>query len=202
MTESGDRSSLARKRALRILMREQYADYSLLYEEIRPATQTRHQARGRAWTQLRARFPDRYLELYAQEQAGLRTQVPAGIRSKSWQRALVRLADLRDPAYRKLFAQFRALGMNPPRAADRALAALREANSDLFARLLTEEYQLWLAATATGPPGRSAQDGSEPNGPALSGSPGPESASSSGALAHPLRVDRSPPVRHWASCRA
>jgi len=77
MSESGDRSSVTRKRALRILMREQYADYTLLYEEIRPATQTRHQARSRAWTRLRARFPDRYLELYAQEQAGLRTGVPA-----------------------------------------------------------------------------------------------------------------------------
>ncbi|HUY45473.1 MAG TPA: hypothetical protein VMV92_07075 [Streptosporangiaceae bacterium] len=54
--------------------------------------------------------------------------------------------------------------MNPPRAADRAMAALREANSDLFARLLTEEYQPWLTATA-GPPGPNAQDGSEPSAP-------------------------------------
>jgi len=74
--------------------------------------------------------------------------VPADIRSKSWQRSLARLADLRTPAYQKLFTQFRAEGMNRPRAADRAMAALREANSDLFARLLAEEYQLWLIAAA------------------------------------------------------
>ena len=74
--------------------------------------------------------------------------MPADIRSKSWQRSLARLADLRTPAYQRLFTQFRAEGMSRPRAADRAMAALREANSDLFARLLAEEYQLWLIAAA------------------------------------------------------
>lgn len=148
MSRSGDRSSDARKRALRLLAREHFADYTSIYEEVRPVAQTRYQARDLARTRLRYRFPARYLELYAQEQAGPRTDVPADIRSKSWQRSLARLADLRTPAYQKLFTQFRVAGMSRPRAADRAMAALREANSDLFARLLAEEYQLWLIAAA------------------------------------------------------
>lgn len=36
-------------------------------------------------------------------------------------------------------------GMSTAKAYDRAVAAVREANADLFARLLTEEYELWLA---------------------------------------------------------
>jgi hypothetical protein len=95
--------------------------------------------------QLRHRYPDRYLELHAHERACAGTDVPAGIRSKSWQRAVARLADLRAPAYRELFGQFRAQGMNRPTAYDRAMAILREADSELFTRVLTEEYQLWLA---------------------------------------------------------
>src|ERR1039458_9312640 len=103
--------------------------------------------------QLRHCYPDRYLELHAQERAGPGTDVPAGIRSKSWQRAVARLADLRAPAYRELFGQFRAQGMNRPAAYDRAMAILREANSDLFTRMLTEESQLWLAVDPAGTPG-------------------------------------------------
>ena len=95
--------------------------------------------------QLRHRYPDRYLGLHAQERAGPGTDVPADVRSKSWQRAVARLADLRAPAYRELSSQFRAQGMNRPAAYDRAMAILREADSDLFTRMLTEEYQLWLA---------------------------------------------------------
>ncbi|MGH3258669.1 MAG: hypothetical protein ACRDOU_25280 [Streptosporangiaceae bacterium] len=142
----GNRSADPRKRALRLLAREHFADYSSIYEEIHPTAQNRYQARDRARVRLRSRFPARYLELYAQEQAGPGTDIPADVRSKSWQRALGRLADLRAPTYRKLLAQFRAAGMSRPRAADRAMAALREANGDLFARLLTEECQLWLIA--------------------------------------------------------
>ncbi len=74
--------------------------------------------------------------------------MPADIRSKSWQRATTRLADPRAPAYRKLFGQFRAQGMNRPAAYDRAMAILREADSDLFTRMLTEEYELWLTVGA------------------------------------------------------
>jgi hypothetical protein len=140
----GNRSADPRKRALRLLAREHFADYSSIYEEIRPTAQNRYQARDRARVQLRSRFPARYLELYAQEQAGPGTDIPAEIRSKSWQRALARLADLQAPAYQKLLGEFRGQGMSRPRAADRAMAALREAKGDLFARLLTEEYQLWL----------------------------------------------------------
>ena len=172
MSRSGDRSSDARKRALRLLAREHFAEYTSIYEEVRPAAQTRYQARDLARIRLRYRFPARYLELYAQEQAGPGTDVPADIRSKSWQRSLARLADLRTPAYQKLFTQFRAEGMSRPRAADRAMAALREANSDLFARLLAEEYQLWLIAAAPELPTSDAPcgdtgpgDGTERNAP-------------------------------------
>jgi hypothetical protein len=142
----GNRGADPRKRALRLLAREHFADYISIYEEIRPTAQNRHQARDRARVQLRSRFPARYQELYAQEQAGPGTDIPAEIRSKSWQRALARLADLQAPAYQKLLGEFRGQGMSRPRAADRAMAAVREANGDLFARLLTEEYQLWLIA--------------------------------------------------------
>jgi hypothetical protein len=149
MSVSGDRSSNARKRALRRLAREQHAAYAEIYEQVRPAAPTRHHASERARTKLRYRYPARYLELFAEEQASAGTEVPAGIRSKSWQRAVARLADLRAPVYRELFAQFRAQGMNRPRAYARAMAALREADSDLFIRMLAEEYQLWLTVAAS-----------------------------------------------------
>jgi hypothetical protein len=183
MSRSGDRSSDARKRALRLLAREHFADYTSIYEEVRPAAQSRYQARDLARTRLRYRFPARYLELYAQEQAGPRTDVPADIRSKSWQRSLARLADLRTPAYQKLFAQFRAEGMSRPRAADRAMAALREANSDLFARLLAEEYQLWLIATAPELPTSDASRGGEDPGTDMErNAPGRQEQASIGEL--------------------
>ena len=55
--------------------------------------------------------------------------------------------------------QFRAEGMSRPRAADRAMAALREAKSELFSRLLAEEYQLWLIAAGAGLPTSDAPRG-------------------------------------------
>jgi hypothetical protein len=97
---------VARKRALRRLAREQHAAYAVIYEQVRPDAPTRYQAKDWARTQLRHRFPDRYLELYAHEQAGPGTDVTADIRSKSWQRPAARLADLRAPAYRELLGQF------------------------------------------------------------------------------------------------
>jgi hypothetical protein len=142
--KQGNRSADPRKRALRLLAREHFADYTVIYEQVRPTAQNRYQARDRARIRLRSQFPARYQELYAQEKAGPGSDIPADIRSKSWQRALGRLADLRAAAYQKRLAQFRAQGMSAPRAADRAMAALREADGDLFARLLAEEYQLWL----------------------------------------------------------
>lgn len=162
----GNRSSDPRRRALCLLAREHFADYTVIYEQIRPTAQNRYQARDRARIRLRARFPARYQELYAQEKAGPGTEIPADIRSKSWQRALGRLADLRAPDYRRQLAQFRAQGMSAPRAADRAMAALREADGDLFARLLAEEYQLWLIAAER--PTRRSEAGPPPpaGGPA------------------------------------
>jgi AraC-like DNA-binding protein len=138
-----------RKRALRQLAREQHAAYSALYEQVlsRVPGLTPQQARGRALTRLRHKFPGRYLELLAVERSGAGTEVPPGIRSKSWQRATARLADLRQAAYQARFAQFRAQGMAPAKAYDRAIAAVREGDADLFARLLAEEYQLWLAVS-------------------------------------------------------
>ena len=145
MSKSADQ---ARTRALRLLAREHYAEYAEIYEQVRPAAPDRYQARNVARMQLRHRYPDRYLELHAQERAHPGTEVTADIRSKSWQRAIARLADLQAPAYRELFGQFRAQGMNRPAAYDRAMAVLREADCDLFTRMLTEEYQLWLIVGA------------------------------------------------------
>lgn len=150
---SRDHSSLLRKRALRRLSHEQPAAYSSLYEQVLAQTPglTRHQARGRAWTRLRYQFPDRYLELAALEHSGI-DAIPPGIRTKSWQRATARLADLCPGTYQPQFARFRADGMTPARASDRAAATVRGSNPDLFTRLLTEEYQLWL--TRPQPPRR------------------------------------------------
>jgi hypothetical protein len=145
VSKSADR---ARTRALRLLAREHYAEYAEIYEQVRVAAPDRYRVRDQARMQLRHRYPDRYLDLHAQERAGPGTDVPAGIRSKSWQRVVARLADLRAPAYRELFGQFRAQGMNRPAAYDRAMAILREADSELFTRMLTEEYQLWLTVGA------------------------------------------------------
>jgi hypothetical protein len=144
---SGDRSSMLRKRALRRLSHEQHAAYAALYEQVLAEIPglTRHQARARAWTRLRHEFPGRYLELFALEHDGTGAEVPPGVRSKSWQRACARLAELRKPVYQARFAEFRAQGMAPSKARDRAIAAVREGNADLFARLLAEEYQRWLA---------------------------------------------------------
>jgi len=38
--------------------------------------------------------------------------------------------------------------MTPPKAYDRAIAAVRDGNADLFARLLAEQYQLWLTVSS------------------------------------------------------
>ncbi len=149
MTDSGDRSSSARKRALRRLAREDRATYRELYAEARPRTQTHDQARGRAFTLLRYRYPDRYLELYALERVGPGTDIPPAIRSKAWQKANRRLADLRTAAYREVFAQMRARGLNRPCAYDMAITQLRNDNAELFARLLTEEITLSLSETRT-----------------------------------------------------
>jgi hypothetical protein len=149
VSESANRGSRVRKQALRLLAREQHAEYATIYQQIRPDAPTRYQARDWARTRLRQRHPNRYLELCAQIRASPASDVPAGIRSKSWHRATTRLADLRAPAYRKLFTQFRAGGMNRAAAYDRAMAVLRDADSDLFTSMLTEEYQLWLLAAAT-----------------------------------------------------
>ena len=151
---SGDRSSLLRKRALRRLSHEQYAAYSTLYEQVLAEIPglTRHHARPRAWTRLRYQFPDRYLELFALEQSGAGTDLPSGIRGRSWQRANARLADLRKAAYQCRYAEFRAQGMASSKAYDRAIAAVRDRNADLFARLLAEEYQLQLAVSGAAAP--------------------------------------------------
>ena len=60
MSKNGNRSGDPRRRALRLLAREHFADYTSIYEEIRPSTRSRYQARDRARTQLRSRFPARY----------------------------------------------------------------------------------------------------------------------------------------------
>jgi hypothetical protein len=159
VSTSADR---ARTRALRLLAREHYAEYAGIYAQVRPAASDRYQARNLARMQLRHRHPGRYLELHAREQASPGTEVPAGIRSKSWQRATGRLADLRAPAYRELFTRFRAQGMNRPAAYDRAMALLREADSDLFTQMLAEEYRLWLAVSAARTPGASVQGARAP----------------------------------------
>lgn len=146
---SGNRSSMLRKRALRRLSHEQYAAYSELYEQVLSETPgiTRHLARPRAWTLLRRQFPDRYLELFAHGQAGIDAEVPPDIGSRAWQRASARLADLRSTDCQPRYAQFLNQGMPAPRAYDRAIAVVRNSDADLFARLLAEEYQGWLAAS-------------------------------------------------------
>jgi hypothetical protein len=147
MTHSGDRSSTARKRALRRLAREQRATYRDLYAGTRGRTQTHDQARGQARTLLRYRYPDRYLELYAQERAGPGTNLPPHVRSKAWLKANGTLADLLAPAYRELFEQMRARGLNNSCAYDMACTQLRHHNAELFADVLTDEIRLCLAET-------------------------------------------------------
>jgi hypothetical protein len=143
---SSDRSSAVRKRALARLAREQPAAYTGIYEQVRPDAAGRHHARGKAWTLLRRRHPGRYFELYAEEMAAPGSEIPAVIRTRSWQRASARLADLRAAAYRESYDGFRAQGMPHSRARERAVAVLRDSRSGLFARLLSDEYELWLAA--------------------------------------------------------
>jgi hypothetical protein len=146
---SGDRSSALRKRALRRLSHEHYPDCSALYEQVLSETPglTRYQARGRAWTRLRHQFPDRYLELFALEQGGIRTDVPPDPRGKSWQRACVRLADLRKTAYLSRFAEFRAQGVVPPKAYDRAVGVV--------------SWPALAVAPADEPPGPAAAGGAD-----------------------------------------
>jgi hypothetical protein len=148
---SSNRSSGIRKRALRRLAREQHVDYALIYEQVYPRAGRRDRARGQAWTQLGHKHLGRYLELYAEESVAAGTEIPPGIRSKAWQRTTGCLADLHQREYRRLFEQFRAGGMPEPRAYDRAMAGIREANSEMFAQMLAEEYRLWLAVEAGDP---------------------------------------------------
>jgi hypothetical protein len=142
--KSRNRSSTMRKRALRRLARERRSAYDEAYQAIRPLTETRFHARDRAFTQLRHRYPDRYLELYAEERAGVTTSVPPGLRSKSWQRAIARLADLSGPAYQELSREMRARGMSSGRAYDMAMTRIRHASGELFAALLADELMMWL----------------------------------------------------------
>ena len=151
MSYSGDRSSTARKRALRRLAREQRGTYRVLYASARARTQTHDQARGQARTLLRYRYPDRYLQLYAEQRADPGTSLPPYIRSKAWLKATATLADLLAPAYRELFEQIRANGLNNSCAYDMATTQLRHHNAELFADVLTDEIRLCLAET--GPPG-------------------------------------------------
>jgi hypothetical protein len=189
---SGDRSSVLRKRALRRLSHEQHAAYSALYERVLSQIPglTRHQARGRAWTRLRYEFPDRYLELFALERSGIGTDVPPAIRTKSWPRASAQLAELRKTAYRSGYGQFRAQGMTPAKAYDRAMAAVRDGDPDLFARLLAEEYQLWLVVSgAAGPAGdRGSVGGCDRTGAATVAAITQRGASAAGSL--PVRDDQ------------
>jgi hypothetical protein len=159
--QRSDRTRDARRRALRLLAREHLADYTAIYEQVRPTARNSIHARDVARAQLRERYPVRYQELLAQEQGSPVPDVPAEIRSKSWQRSIARLADLRQVDYRRMFDQFRAQGMSRSRATARAMAALREANKDLFNRLLSEEYELWMAASTTDEPAQQAQAGSD-----------------------------------------
>jgi hypothetical protein len=128
------------------MAREEHAAYAIHYEDLTREIPglTMHQARGRAWTRLRHQFPDRYLELFAEERGGVTTDIPADIRTKSWQRATARLADVHADECREQSARLVAQGMAKPKAWSRAMAAIREADADLFVKLLTEEYQLWL----------------------------------------------------------
>ncbi len=145
MTYSGDRSSAARKRALRRLAREDRPTYRVLYEQTRPQARTHDQARGRALTLLRYRHLDRYLELYAQERVGPGTDAPAEIRATAWRKASRRLAALDAPAYRDLFEQAKASGLTGLCAYDLAITRLRNTEQELFVRLLAAEITRLLA---------------------------------------------------------
>jgi hypothetical protein len=160
VSQRSDPTRDARRRALRLLAREHLADYTAIYEQVRPTARNSTQARDQARAQVRQRYPARYEELLAQEQASPLPDVPASIRSKSWQRSIARLADLRQVDYGRLFDRFRTQGMPRSRATARAMAALQEANQDLFDRLLSEEYELWMAASTTDEPAMEAQAGS------------------------------------------
>lgn len=144
MSTSGDESSKIRKRALRQLAREERTAYRNLYATIAPGAGRPDLIRGQAMTQLRYQFPDRYLELYALERAAPGVSIPADIRSKSWERAMGILADLRKAPYRKHFDQLRSEGRSRAAAFDLATAELRAAEPDLFASLLAREISMWL----------------------------------------------------------
>jgi hypothetical protein len=143
MTYSGDRSSAARKRALRRLAREDRPTYRALFEQVRPQVRTHDQASGRALTLLRYQYPDRYLELYAQERLGPGTNVPPEVRAVAWRTASRRLATLRFPAYRDLFGQAKVGGLTGSCAYDLAITQLRNAHQELFVRLLVTEISRW-----------------------------------------------------------
>jgi hypothetical protein len=159
---SSDLASLNRKRALRRLARQEYDAYRDLYAALTSEGYVRHQARGRAWTQLRQQFPDAYLELYALEQVGPGHEASPEIRSKSWQRAMALLGDLRKAPYREHYERFLADGLTMPDAAYRATEALRVQDPELFARLLAAEIRMWQSVA--GEPGDAAPPASRPDG--------------------------------------
>ena len=146
MSAASNESSKARKRALRQLAREERVVYRNLYTVIAPGAGRPDRARGQAMTQLRYQFPDRYVELYAIERAAPGADIPADIRSKSWQRAMGILADLRKVPYGKRLDQLHSEGYSHPAAFDLATAELRAAEPDLFADLLAREISMWLTS--------------------------------------------------------
>jgi hypothetical protein len=143
--ESTDASSAARKRALRRLACEEQDTYQLLYEEVRPNATSRTTARGQAWTRLRWLFPDRYLELFADERGVVPSQVPARVRSRAWSRATAALADLRKDQYRSLYDQKVSDGVGVGRAYESAMVEVRNQNPEVFMRLLADQIALWSA---------------------------------------------------------
>ena len=153
--ESSNLASLNRKRALRRLARQEYDAYRGHYTAFKADGYEKHQARGRAWTQLRAQFLDAYLELYALEQVSPGYDASPEIRTRSWSRAMGLLGDLRKTPYREHYERFIADGLSKPDAAYRASAVIRSEDPELFARLLAAEIRMWQSVTGDaqeGPP--------------------------------------------------
>lgn len=146
--KQANRASAARKRALRRLAREDRPTYRSLYEQTRPLVSTGDQARGRALTLLRYHYPDRYLELYAQERLGPGTAVAPQIRAAAWRKASRWLAAQHAATYQELLGQARASGLAGPRARDLAITQLRNAHQELFARLLSSQITNLVAVVS------------------------------------------------------
>lgn len=135
-----NRASAVRKRALRRLAVEQpevYQNWVDIMLVLSPAERSAQDVRSAARTQLRDEFPDRYRELYLEENA-IEARVPLrrGGAGRAYNLAIGALRNRYADRYREIYV---STGQSGPAAYHRAVNIIRSEHEDEF-NVLFNEY--------------------------------------------------------------